>query len=66
MFGTLAKGDVLLTDSAYDSDALRTELEARGVLVNIRLLPQRILKPPFSATLYTTAMKILCQANHGR
>jgi transposase len=52
MFDTLTKGDVLLADRAYDSDALRTEMEARGVFANIRLMPQRVRKPPFSGSLY--------------
>lgn len=52
MFDTLTKGDVLLGDRAYDSDALRTEMEARGVLANLRLMPQTVRKPPFSASLY--------------
>lgn len=52
MFDTLSRGDVLLADRAYDSDALRSEMEARGVLANVRLMPQRVRKPPFSASLY--------------
>ena len=52
MFDTLTKGDVLLADRAYDSDALRSEMEARGVLANVRLMPQQVRKPPFSASLY--------------
>ena len=30
MFDTVGKGDILLADRAYDSDALRAEMEARG------------------------------------
>ena len=45
-------GDVLLADRAYDSDALRAKMEARGVFANVRLMPQRVRKPPFSTTLY--------------
>lgn len=52
MFDTLTKGDVLLADRAYESDGLRTEMEARGVFANVRLMPQRVRKPPFSASLY--------------
>ena len=48
----LSRGDILLADCAYDSDALRSEMEARGVLANVRLMPQRVRKPPFSASLY--------------
>jgi transposase len=52
MFGSLTRGDVLLADRAYDSDALRSEMETRGVFANVRLMPQRVRKPPFSAGLY--------------
>ena len=47
-----AKGDVLLGDRAYDSDALRIKMQARGVFANLRLMPQRVNKPPFSSGLY--------------
>mgnify|MGYP001182369645 CR=1 FL=1 len=52
MFDSLGAGDVLLADRAYDSDALRAEMEERGVFANVRLMPQRVHKPPFSADLY--------------
>ena len=52
MCDTLTKGGVLLADRAYDSDALRAKMEARGVFANVRLMPQRVRKPPFSTTLY--------------
>jgi transposase len=52
MFDSLGAGDVLLADRAYESDALRAEMEERGVFANIRLMPQRVRKPPFSANLY--------------
>ena len=52
MFASLGEGDVLLADRAYDSDALHAEMEARGVFANIRLMPQRVHKLPFSASLY--------------
>lgn len=52
MFDSLGAGDVLLADRAYDSDALRAEMEERGVFANVRLMPQRVHKPPFSANLY--------------
>ncbi|MFC5384953.1 transposase, partial [Aquamicrobium segne] len=41
MFATLAPGQVLLADRAYDSDALHDEMAARGVIANIRLMPTR-------------------------
>jgi len=52
MFETLGQGDVLLADRAYDSDALRTELAARGAWANIRPMPQRKHPPIFSPFLY--------------
>lgn len=52
MFDTLTEGDVLLADRAYDSDALRAELAARGVWANVRAMPQRIKPPAFSSYLY--------------
>ena len=41
MLGTLGEGDVLLADRAYDSDALRTEMAARGAWANIKPMPGR-------------------------
>lgn len=52
MFDTVGKGDVLLADRAYDSDALRAEMDARGAWANIRAMPQRVIKPVFSRFLY--------------
>jgi transposase len=52
MFDSLTPGDVLLGDRAYDSDALHSEMTKRGVQANVRLMPQRVRKPPFNASLY--------------
>jgi transposase len=52
MLGTLGRGDVLLGDRAYDSDALRQDLAARGARANVRLMPNRINLPPFNKRLY--------------
>ena len=52
LFDTVGKGDILLADRAYDSDALRAEMEARGARANIRAMPQRVIKPVFSHILY--------------
>jgi transposase len=41
MLGTLGRGDVLLGDRAYDSDALRQDLAVRGARANVRLMPNR-------------------------
>jgi transposase len=52
MLDTLGGGDVLLADRAYDSDALRLEMAARGARANIKPMPRRKRRPPFSAFLY--------------
>ena len=52
MLDTLGGGDVLLADRAYDSDALRLEMAARGAWANIKPMPGRKRRPPFSAFLY--------------
>jgi transposase len=52
MFDSLEAGDVLLADRAYDSDGLRTAMEERGVMANIKPMPNRVRHPAFSAPLY--------------
>ena len=52
MFDTVGKDDILLADRAYDSDALRIEMAARGAWANIRHMPNRRRRPLFSAFLY--------------
>jgi transposase len=52
MLGSLGPGDILLADRAYDSDALRIEMEARGAWANIPSMPNRKRRPAFSAFLY--------------
>ena len=52
MFDSLGDGDVLLADRAYDSDALRLEMQNRGAWANIRVMPGRKIKPAFSHFLY--------------
>ncbi len=52
MFDTIGEGDILLADRAYDSDALRIEMAARGAWANIRAMPNRKRRPLFSAFLY--------------
>jgi transposase len=47
MLGTLGRGDILLADRAYDSDALRQDLAARGATANVKLMPNRVNLPPF-------------------
>jgi transposase len=50
MLSSLGRGDVLLGDRAYDSDAL--SLAAQGARANVRLMPHRTNLPPFSKRLY--------------
>ena len=52
MLLSVQAGDILLADAAYDSDALRRSLEARGAWGNIQLMPNRKRLPAFSAWLY--------------
>ena len=42
MMGTLGKGQILMADRAYDSDALRTTMADRGAWANIRPMPNRV------------------------
>jgi transposase len=45
MFDTVGKGVILLADQAYDSDASRAQMDARGAWANIRAMPQHTVKP---------------------
>ena len=52
MLGSVGRGDILLADRAYDSNALRETLAARGARANVRAMPQRLNPPSFSKRLY--------------
>jgi len=52
MLGNLANGQILLADRAYDSDALRANLAARGAWANVKPMPNRKNVPAFSRFLY--------------
>ena len=52
MLGGIGAGQILLADRAYDSDALRAELTARGAWANVRPMPNRVNVPAFSRFLY--------------
>ena len=41
MLASLGQGDILLADAAYDSDALRQDLAARGAWANVKPMPHR-------------------------
>ncbi len=45
-------GQILLADRAYDSDAMRQSLAARGAWANVKPMPGRKTAPAFSAFLY--------------
>ena len=48
----LGAGQTLLADRAYDSDALRNGLAARGAWANVKPMPGRVNIPAFSSFLY--------------
>ena len=52
MMDTLSKGQILMADRAYDSDALRKAMADRGAWANIRPMPNRVNVPAFSPYLY--------------
>ncbi len=52
MLDTIAGGQILLADRAYDSDALRAAVAARGAWANIKPMPRRVNIPAFSPWLY--------------
>jgi len=52
MLDTVGKGQTLLADRAYDSDALRDMLAKRGARANIKPMPNRVNIPKFNRRLY--------------
>ena len=52
MLDTLEAGDILLADTAYDSDARRQTLARRGVFANIKPIAKRKRAQAFSRYLY--------------
>ena len=52
MLDEIGRDQILLADRAYDSDALRESLAARGAWANIKPLAHRTDPPAFSAFLY--------------
>ena len=52
MLGHMGKGQILLADRAYDSDALRQILADQGAWANIKPMPRRVRVPAFSKFLY--------------
>jgi transposase len=52
MLDGVVAGQILLADRAYDSNALREAMTARGAWANIKPLARRIDPPAFSPFLY--------------
>jgi transposase len=52
MIDTVERGDVLLADRAYDSNALRQTLAARGARANVKPMPNRVTALRFNRRLY--------------
>jgi transposase len=52
MLGSIGRGEVLLADRAYDSNALHETLAAHGARANVKPMPHRINLPRFSKRLY--------------
>jgi len=52
MLDSVGKGQTLMADRAYDSDALRDTLAERGANANIRPMPNRVNIPKFNKKLY--------------
>jgi transposase len=52
MLDSVGKGQTLLADRAYDSDALRDTLAERGAKANIKPMPNRVNIPKFNKRLY--------------
>jgi transposase len=52
MLGTVAKGDTLLADRAYDSNGLRETLAERGARGQIKPMPGRLIELSFNRRIY--------------
>jgi transposase len=52
MLDGVRAGQILLADRAYDSNAIRESMDARGAWANIRPMPHRLTPPAFSPFLY--------------
>ena len=52
MLEGLRAGQILLADRAYDSNALRDAMTARGAWANVKPISRRIDPPTFSPFLY--------------
>ena len=60
MLDGVGKGQILLADRAYDSDAMRADLSARGAWACVKPMPNRKNIPAFSTSLYRQRHKVEC------
>jgi transposase len=52
MLDGLGRGQILLADRGYESDALRARIDEQGAWANIKPTPGRVNTPTFSQYLY--------------
>ena len=52
MLATVRRGDTLLADTAYDSNALREDLAQRGARGQIKPMPGRVIELSFNRRIY--------------
>lgn len=57
MLANIGKGQILLADRAYDSDAMRAELKNQGAWACVRPMPNRKKIPSFRSLLYHSKVK---------
>ena len=60
MLGTVGRGDVLVADRAYDSNALRETLAARGARANVRAMPNRLSRRASTSALFRFPNQFFC------
>lgn len=60
MLANIGKGQILLADRAYDSDAMRAELKNQGAWACVRPMPNRKKIPSFRSLLYSYRNKVKC------
>ena len=61
MLETVSEGDILLADRAYDADALRADIAARGAWANIKPMKHGKDPPLFSSFVYRYTGRALVQ-----
>ncbi len=60
MLGQIGHGQILLAERAYDSNALREQIDSQGGWACIKPLAHRKYKPAFSAFLYRYRSRVEC------